>query len=381
MSQKIIIGVDGANVRSGGGVTYLVELMASLDPVRDNFQKVVVWGSRDLENKIVCRDWIKFKQQKLLNMMLPFRLYWQAFFLKRELIKENCNILFVPGALILTNFSPVVTVCQNMLPFESAELSRFGFSLTSFKLLILRVMHARSFKKADGIIFLTKYAENYIKKSAQILSKNSKIINHGISLRFKGCPRPQYDYSDLVPFEFLYVSTVDFYKHQWNVIEAISVVRNMGFNVSLKLIGGGNSAAIKKMSKCISKFDPLGCWITYMGEVEFNKLPDIYKKADVGIFASTCENLPITLLEKMYSGLPMISSGYGPMKEVLGDSGEYFDPMSIDSMVEKILLLVNSKELRGSNAKAMFLLACKYSWKKCAIETALYLNNTLQKSK
>jgi glycosyltransferase involved in cell wall biosynthesis len=268
-----------------------------------------------------------------------------------------------------------------MLPFESAELSRFGFSLTSFKLLILRVMHARSFKKADGIIFLTKYAENYIKKSAQILSKNSKIINHGISLRFKGCPRPQYDYSDLVPFEFLYVSTVDFYKHQWNVIEAISVVRNMGFNVSLKLIGGGNSAAIKKMSKCISKFDPLGCWITYMGEVEFNKLPDIYKKADVGIFASTCENLPITLLEKMYSGLPMISSGYGPMKEVLGDSGEYFDPMSIDSMVEKILLLVNSKELRGSNAKAMFLLACKYSWKKCAIETALYLNNTLQKSK
>jgi hypothetical protein len=42
MSQKIIIGVDGANVRSGGGVTYLVELMASLDPVRDNFQTLII---------------------------------------------------------------------------------------------------------------------------------------------------------------------------------------------------------------------------------------------------------------------------------------------------------------------------------------------------
>jgi glycosyltransferase involved in cell wall biosynthesis len=283
-------------VRSGGGVTYLVELIANLDPVRDNFHKVIVWGSKELEGKITRRDWIKFKQQKLLNMMLPFRLYWQAFLLKRELIKEGCNILFVPGALILTNFSPVVTVCQNMLPFESTELSRFGFSLTSLKLLLLRVMHSRSFKKADGVIFLTKYAENYIKKSAQILSIDSKIINHGISNRFKGYPRLQYEYSELKEFEFLYVSTVDFYKHQWNVIEAISVVRNMGFNVSLKLIGGGNNAAIKKMSKCIAKLDPLGCWVTYMGEVKFNKLPDIYKKADVGIFASTCENLPITLL-------------------------------------------------------------------------------------
>jgi glycosyltransferase involved in cell wall biosynthesis len=83
----------------------------------------------------------------------------------------------------------------------------------------------------------------------------------------------------------------------------------------------------------------------------------------------------------MYSGLPIISSGYGPMKEVLGDSGVYFDPMSIDSIVEKILLLVNSRKLRASNAKAMFLLASNYSWKKCAIETALYINNTLEKYK
>ena len=42
--------------------------------------------------------------------------------------------------------------------------------------------------------------------------------------------------------------------------------------------------------------------------------------SDLFIFASSCENLPNTLLEAMASSIPIISSSKGPMREILEKS-------------------------------------------------------------
>ena len=43
--------------------------------------------------------------------------------------------------------------------------------------------------------------------------------------------------------------------------------------------------------------------------------------------------MPNTLLEGMASGVPIISSNYGPMPEILGDCGLYFDPENVNSLI------------------------------------------------
>ena len=60
--------------------------------------------------------------------------------------------------------------------------------------------------------------------------------------------------------------------------------------------------------------------------IPYHELHSEYKDADLGVFASSCENLPIILIEKMASGLPIACSNKGPMPEVLGSAGVYFDP-------------------------------------------------------
>jgi glycosyltransferase involved in cell wall biosynthesis len=55
--------------------------------------------------------------------------------------------------------------------------------------------------------------------------------------------------------------------------------------------------------------------------------------ADVLLFASSCENMPNTLLEYMSVKKPIICSNRGPMPEVLGDWDYYFDPEDVCSLV------------------------------------------------
>jgi hypothetical protein len=42
----MIVGIDASNIRSGGGVTHLKELLAAAEPNRQGVQHVIVWGGR-----------------------------------------------------------------------------------------------------------------------------------------------------------------------------------------------------------------------------------------------------------------------------------------------------------------------------------------------
>ncbi len=83
--------------------------------------------------------------------------------------------------------------------------------------------------------------------------------------------------------------------------------------------------------------------------------------------------MPNILLEGMASGLPIACSDRGPMPEVLGDAGVYFDPEDVGSIRRAIQQLIVSPELRSEKAQAAFERICGYSWRRCADETFGFL--------
>jgi glycosyltransferase involved in cell wall biosynthesis len=93
----------------------------------------------------------------------------------------------------------------------------------------------------------------------------------------------------------------------------------------------------------------------------------------VFVFASSCENMPSTLIEAMASGLPIACSDRGPMPEVLQDGGTYFDPEDPASIAAAIGELLQSPERRRSAAARARALAARYSWARCADETWSFL--------
>ena len=61
------------------------------------------------------------------------------------------------------------------------------------------------------------------------------------------------------------------------------------------------------------------------------------------------------------------------MPEVLGDAGIYFNPLSIDSIIESFSEFIFNKEKRAELSQKAYLKSLNYSWKDCSNQTFNYL--------
>lgn len=372
----MILGIDASNLRSGGGVTHLVELLQAAQPGQYGFKQVIVWGNSATLQLLKDRPWLKIIHVPLLDQFLPMRLYWQSLKLNKLLQKVTCDILLVPGGFYHSMFRPFVTMSQNLLPFEKKEALRYGISWKLLRLALLRQSQRHTFQRANGLIFLTQYARQIILPIIEKIDGADVIIPHGINEKFIMQPRTQKDinaFSTQNPLRILYVSVIDPYKHQWNVAEAIAELKKEGYPVTLDLIGPAYSPALKRLKRVLHRLDPKEEFIHYKGPIKYDKLFSHYHRADLFVFASSCENLPIIMLEAMAAGLPIACSNRWPMPEILGDTGVYFDPENIKDIARSVRELLESPSLRAQKAAAAFERAKAYSWERCADETFGFL--------
>lgn len=376
------LGIDASNLRRGGGQTHLIEVLRIADPPARGFNQVIVWGSNATLSSLEPRPWLILQREPLLDRPLPYRFYWQRFNLTTLLRQQNIDLLFVPGGFYIGPFRPYVTMSQNLLPFQWSEYRRYGFSLVTMRYFTLRYLQTISLRRANGVIFLTNYARQKTMNVVKNLSGLNAIIPHGINSKFEGIPRPQKPistYTTTNPFCILYISIINVYKHQWHVVEAISQLRAAGYPVELKLVGPAYPPALKRLNLNMSKFDPAGEFINYLGAVPYNELQQYYLNADLFVFASSCETFGMILAESMRAGLPIACSNMSAMPELLGEAGIYFNPEDPDSIANAIIRMIKSPELRAKKAEAAFNRARQFSWSHCAEMTFTFLEKVLHR--
>ncbi len=368
----MIIGIDASNIRAGGGLTHLVELLRVSNPIAHGFSKIIIWSGKNTLNSIADRTWLQKNYFSVLDDSLVNRILWQKFSLSKLALTSGCDVLFVPGGSYTGSFRPMVTMSQNLLPFEWREIRRYGFTLLSVRLILLRWIQSKTFHKADGLIFLTKYARNIVLQKLKKIKGKMTVIPHGIDKRFINAPKkhmPLEHYSIDLPFRILYVSIIDMYKHQWHVADAVVKLRSLGFPIVLDLIGPSYKPALKRLRRMLNLIDPDGKIVRYWGKIPYEKMHTFYNDADLCVFASSCETFGQILIEAMSSGLPIACSDRSAMSELLGDAGVYFDPEKPESIANAIEKLITSPEKRDKNAYLAHERAKKYSWEKCASDT------------
>lgn len=373
------IGIDVSNIRSGGGLTHLMEVLKYADLEDEGIEEIVLWGDSNNLPKLRAHPKIKKINEPMLNKNDFYRFLWRLFVLDKRIKESNCDILFAPGSLYTGRFRPYVTISQNILPFDFQENKLFFPQFDFFRLNILRLLQAYTFKHADGMIFLTNFSANFIKNKVGTLLGKEKIIPHGIAERFLQEPKKQMNiqsYSFANPYKLLYVSIINYYKHQWNVVEAVGQLRNEGYPITLEMIGPANPDCLKKLLKTIKRIDPNQEFILYKKNVPFEQIAAHYQEADAFVFASSCENMPNIMIEAMASGLVISSSFDGPMYEVLRDAGFYFDPRHSTSIYNSLKAMLDSAERRTEYAGLSFALSKQYSWSISATKTFSFIKAT-----
>ena len=138
---------------------------------------------------------------------------------------------------------------------------------------------------------------------------------------------------------------------------------------------GSPGTAMNKLQLAIKKYDANNEWVFFQNKIQYNKMHQVYQKFDYGIFASSCENLPITLLEMMGSGMQIACSNFSPMPEILGNGGIYFNPVKPSSIAEAVKNLIVSKKNENKNIKFFKNIAEKYKWENTAYLTFDFLNS------
>ena len=381
----ISLAIDATNISTGGGFNHLFQLISAARPQESNFKIVHLWTSSQVAKRLPKREWLVIHSPRWCDAGLIRRMWGQQFQLPNLISQAGCDVLFAPGGTVPARGRlPMVTMSQNMLPFEPDRAALFGrWSWMRLKMRLLRFSQGRSFGRAQGVIFLTHYARETIKKALSGFRVPTAVISHGIEHRFLMPPRKKCcnQMSPYHPFRLLYVSIQLPYKHHLEVMMAVSKLRDQGLPVMLQIVGDnfsvyGNTVRSKRL-----ELDPDQAFIQDLGHVDFQNLHELYWQADAFIFASSCENLPNILIEAMAAGLPIASSHAGPMPEVLGDAGVYFHPESVESIMSAINKLVSDPVLRENLARRACERAQAYSWDRCARETLNFVANVASQVK
>lgn len=374
----LTIGIDASNLREGGGITHLVELLTAANPKEHGISRIVVWGCRDTLAHLPERDWLRRCMPVELEAGAVTRFRWQHRELAAAARREECDLIFSPGGSYTTDFHPFVTMSRNMLPFNQQEVARYGWSIKRLRLELLRRTQARSFKQADGLIFLTRYAQDSVIPIVGDVAGMVATIPHGVAHDFAVSQRAFRDIADCspsTPFRIVYVSHASPYKHQWHVIAAVSEVRHKtGWPMRLDMIGPRSvPGSVRRIEEAIATYDPTGQWATFFGPLPRAQVREYLAAADLGVFASSCENMPNILLEKMAAGLPIISSDRGPMPEVLAGAGLLFNPERPDSIASALESEIANTDQRRRHSELSLLRAADFQWQRCANDTLAFL--------
>lgn len=376
----IRVAIDASRGRSGGAKSYLIGFIQDADPKAIGVDEIHVWSYKELLKELPERSWLRKHSHSYLEKSLLYQLIWQLFKLKKAIRKSGCHVLLSTDAGTIYVHHPSIVMSRDMLSFERSEIARYSRFIPWLRLFILRFIQLYSLKRADGVLFLTRYAADTIQRWSSSIFKY-RIIPHGVGNNFKNNKRrSSWPSSGERNIRCMYISNTAMYKHQWHVVEAFYMLKKDGFSVEIEFVGGGHGDSNQLLNDYIKKYDPNDEFTRRLEFLPHNELPASLASCDIFVFASSCENMPNTLIEAMACGLPIACSNLGPMPEVLRDGGVYFHPEQPNSIYNAVKSLIEDSEGRELLASRAKNYSEEYSWKRCSNETLIYLVDIYKES-
>ncbi len=358
-------------MRGGGGVTHISEILSALDPTEFGIEEVNLWAVQNTLDHVRDTPWLRKHHHSLMEGNYFQRIRWQRKVLDSSL--KDTSVLYNTGGAYSGRFQPLVTMSRNLMPFDKEENRRYGWSKTRYINNIREFANRRTYQRAQGLIFLTEYNRDVVMERMGQIPAETRVIHHGIANRFFKEPRPQKPFTSFNPenpFRLLYVSNIDLYKHQWQVVEAVDRLRIRGVPVFLDLVGkSANPRAEALTTKAIEKANRDTLCVKWHGLMPYGKLERLYHCADAFIFASSCETFGMVLLESMAAGLPILAAKRATAPELLGRTSLWFDPESPESIEKGIETMMRNVKLRETMAGDAYQRARKFSWEQCARDT------------
>jgi glycosyltransferase involved in cell wall biosynthesis len=129
----------------------------------------------------------------------------------------------------------------------------------------------------------------------------------------------------------------------------------------LVIVGGLNSQVFGDQPAAALAGDPR---VVVTGPVSDATLKALYLTAKALVFPSLYEGCGLPPLEAMRCACPVLASTAASIPETCGDAALYFDPTSVDSLLEAMRRLEGDASLREELVQAGLARASKFNWRR-----------------
>jgi glycosyltransferase involved in cell wall biosynthesis len=222
----------------------------------------------------------------------------------------------------------------------------------------------RAAKSVDCFTTVSKDLKNYFINELGISEEAIIVIPNGIdTFRFAPGPRTQ-TLTGLLPEKFdgeilLSVGRLTEAKDQLTLLSAMEMLKKQGRNIYLIIVGDGEMQERLEME--ITQKELTNC-VRLLGiRSDVDKL---LPGADAFVLSSKREGFPMSILEAMAAGLPVIATNVGGIPEVIkdGENGILVPPQDKVSLANAICRVLDDHKLAASlGGKARLTIEENYS--------------------
>lgn len=359
-SDRIRVLINGLHARSGGGVTYLrniLPLMAD-DPRLElhlflHVDQYALFAPIDERVRLHALDFEPGFWNRVLWEQIALPIVARAMSADVTFSPANYGPLFAP--------SPVI-VLRNALTVGAREqrITKLLYWAT------LSLVTAMSLIGCRRAIAVSNYARRALSFGlTRWIGKKVAVVYHGVNPLFSpGAQTPR-----VAPF-LLAVGDIYIQKNLHTLIAAMPKIRRSFPDIRLKI--AGRRIDEEYFGRLAGLIDRLGLResVIFLGEQRTEQLITLYRDCRVFVLPSTVETFGNPLVEAMASAAPVASSRTTAMPEIVGDGAVLFDPLDADDIARKIIGLLDDRDAARQIAAKGRCRSTVYSWQKTARATA-----------
>ena len=221
----------------------------------------------------------------------------------------------------------------------------------------------KAFLKSNRLVMvaLSKKIQETIQEVYSLNSENIPIV-------FNGAPLEKYtsknSYNLHQPVSIAHVASFQPVKNHIELIKAVALLKSNNVECELFLYGDGEQRPqIEEFVRESNLTDNVHL-CGFKSNVE-----TFLTESDIFVLPSKYEGIPLSIIEAMGTGLPIVASDVGGIPDMItdGTDGLLCEP-NCNSIAEKFALLIESKELRERCGKNSLKTAKRFSAEKMADE-------------
>lgn len=170
------------------------------------------------------------------------------------------------------------------------------------------------------------------------------------------------------PYRVLYVGRSDPYKNLPLLVRAVAEVRRPSDRPVELVVAGSPDPRYPEASALAAELG-LGEAMHWKGHLDDAQLQRLYRECDVLAHPSLYEGFGLQILEAMASGLPVVCSTGGSLREVAGDAAVLVAPGNLDELVRGIRTVLEEPAVAAELSDKGLARAAEFRWSRTVAET------------